>query len=336
MKPVTILGAGTWGIALAIALANAGRQVTVWSAIPEELDALKQNRTHPRLPGGVIPDSVCFEGDPARAVRGAELIVFAVPSPFVRTTARTIKPYLTDGQLLADAAKGLEEGSLFTMTEVVRSEIADTCPHSPVVALSGPTHAEEVAVGLPTAIVAACEDEGAARRVQDVFMSPVFRVYVNCDVRGVELAGALKNVMALGAGIAQGLGFGDNTNAAIITRGIAEMSRLGLAMGCRRETFSGLAGIGDLIVTCTSRHSRNNRAGRLIGAGMSPRDAVREVGMVVEGMNTLPAALALSARYGVELPIIEAVGRVVDGTLSPRDAVDRLMGRPKRTENEPE
>jgi glycerol-3-phosphate dehydrogenase (NAD(P)+) len=332
MRKICVLGAGTWGIALAQALAGDGHAVTVWSTFPKELEQLEQTHAHTNLPGVTLRDTIQYEADIKKACRAKDLLLFAVPSPYLRSTVERAKPYIKDGQLIADAAKGIEDKTLMTMTEVIRDVLCDTAPHSPVVALSGPTHAEEVATGLPTAIVSACENLEAAKEVQDIFMSLQFRVYVNPDCRGVELCGAMKNIIALAAGIAQGLGYGDNTRAAIITRGIAEMSRLGTAMGCQIETFSGLAGLGDLVVTCTSAHSRNNTAGNLIAQGYSLDEAIKKVGMVVEGVNALPAVLDLASRYGVELPIIGAVNRVLYHGAKPEDAVNALMGRAKRAE----
>lgn len=332
MKKISILGAGTWGIALAQALAVGGHEVTVWSALPEELETLKKNHAHPKLPGITLSDALQYEVEMKRACRNKDLLLFAVPSVYLRATVEKAKPYIRDGQLIADAAKGIEPKTLMTMTDVIYDVLSDTAPHSSVVALSGPTHAEEVAAGLPTAIVSACHDLEAAREVQDIFMSPQFRVYVNHDSRGVELCGALKNIIALASGIAHGLGFGDNTRAAIITRGVAEMARLGAAMGCQMETFSGLAGIGDLVVTCTSAHSRNNTAGTLIGQGYSLEEAVAKVGMVVEGVNALKSALEMAERYGVELPIINAVYLILYKGVKPADAVNALMGRAKKAE----
>ncbi len=332
MKKIAVFGAGTWGMALAQALVGDGHEVTVWSALPEELVTLSRTRTHVHLPGFTLSDKLIYEADIARACCERDLLLFAVPSPYLRTTVQNAKPYIKNGQLIADVAKGIEPGTLMTMTEVIADVLKDTAPDARIVALSGPTHAEEVVAGLPTAIVSACGDLDAARQVQDIFMSLQFRVYVNHDARGVELCGALKNVIALAAGMSHGLGFGDNSRAAIITRGIAEISRLGDAMGCCHETFMGLAGIGDLIVTCMSDHSRNNQVGTLIGQGVPLDEAIRRVGMVVEGVNALPAALALAKKYGVELPIISAVSLILSGRVSPADAVNALMGRAKREE----
>ncbi len=332
MKKIAVFGAGTWGMALAQALVGDGHDVTVWSALPEELVSLARTRIHPNLPGVTLSDKLTYEADIARACYGRDLLLFAVPSVYLRTTVENAKPYIHGNQLIVDVAKGIESGTLMTMTEVIADVLKDSAPEARIVVLSGPTHAEEVVAGLPTAIVSACENIEAAREVQDIFMSLQFRVYVNHDARGVELCGALKNVIALAAGISHGLGFGDNSRAAIITRGIAEISRLGMAMGCHPETFMGLAGIGDLIVTCTSEHSRNNQVGTMIGHGVPLDEAIRSVGMVVEGVNALPAALALSEKYGIELPIISAIDMILSGRVSPLDAVNALMGRAKKEE----
>ena len=332
MKTICVLGAGTWGMALAEALAGDGHAVTVWSAIPEELVRLDKTHTHPFLPDVKLNENIAYEADIAKAVPGHDLLLFAVPSVYLRSTVEKAKPYIPAGQLIVSVAKGIEEKTLMTMTEVIEDVIGDDISGVRVVVLSGPTHAEEVAAGLPTAIVSACRDLDAAREVQNIFMSLQFRVYVNADAKGVELCGALKNVIALASGISHGMGFGDNTRAAIITRGMAEISRLGQAMGCVPDTFFGLAGIGDLVVTCMSVHSRNNTCGVLIGQGVSLDEAIKRVGMVVEGVNTLPAALRLSEKYGVELPIISIVDKVLYHGMSPETAVNTLMGRAKKAE----
>ncbi len=332
MKKIAVFGAGTWGIALAQALVGDGHDVTVWSALPEELVQLSSTHVHKNLPGVTISDKLTYEADIQAACMERDLLLFAVPSPYLRATVTAAKPYIRNGQLIADVAKGIEPETLMTMTEIIHDVLKDSAPDARIVALSGPTHAEEVVAGLPTAIVAACEDMDAAREVQDIFMSLQFRVYVNPDAKGVELCGALKNIIALAAGISSGLGFGDNSLAAIITRGIAEISRLGDAMGCHHETFMGLAGIGDLIVTCTSAQSRNNQVGRKIGKGVPLDEAIKSVGMVVEGVNALPAAMALAKKYQVELPIITAVHYILSGKVSPVDAVNALMGRSKKAE----
>ena len=330
MYKIGVLGAGTWGIALARMLCNNAHAVTVWSAIEEEVDALCATRRHPNLPGMVIPDAIVFTKDIATVCRDQDVLLFAVPSPFVRSTANKAAPYIRDGQVIVDVAKGIEADTFFTMTQIIADELKN--PTVKLVALSGPTHAEEVAKDLPTTIVSACEDPKTAEYVQNVFWGTCLRVYTNEDVLGVELCGALKNVIALAAGVAVGLGLGDNTKAALITRGIAEIARLGTAMGCDEHTFGGLAGIGDLIVTATSVHSRNNRCGMLLGQGVSVQDAVKQVGMVVEGLNALPAAIRLKERYGVDMPIVEAVDAIVNQGVAPADAVRLLMDRDKKPE----
>ena len=330
MKTIGVLGAGTWGMALARMLAVSGHQVTVWSAIEKEIQDLSASRQHPNLPGMVIPESILFTGDIQQVCGQKDVLLFAVPSVFVRATARKAAPYIPDGQILVDVAKGVEADTLFTMTQVIGDELKN--PTVKLVALSGPTHAEEVAKDLPTTIVSACEDLDAARQVQDIFSNTCMRVYTNDDVKGVELCGALKNVIALAAGIAAGLGYGDNTKAALITRGMAEIARLGMAMGCKEQTFGGLAGIGDLIVTATSMHSRNNRCGMLLGQGKTPEEATKQVGMVVEGLNALPAAMRLKEEYQVEMPIVEAIDALISGAITPKDTVRMLMDRDQKHE----
>ena len=330
MKRIGVLGAGTWGMALARMLANNGHSVTVWSAVEQEIDEFSTTRRHPNLPGMVIPDAIAFTKDIAEACRGKEILLFSVPSPFVRSTARKAAPYVTGEQIIVDVAKGIEADTLFTMTQIIEDELKN--PAVPLVALSGPTHAEEVARDLPTTIVSACKDETAARLVQEVFSNNCMRVYINDDVIGVELCGAMKNIIALASGIAVGLGCGDNARAALITRGIVEIARLGTAMGCKEQTFGGLAGIGDLIVTATSMHSRNNRCGMLLGQGVAPADAVQQVGMVVEGINALPAAMRLMEMYHVEMPIVETVNAIVSGSAAAADAVHMLMSRDQKPE----
>lgn len=330
MKKIGVLGAGTWGMALARMLCNSGNAVTVWSAIEREVKEFSETRRHPNLPGMVIPDGIAFTADVEEVCRGKEILLFAVPSPFVRSTARKVAPFLKDAQIIVDVAKGIEADTLCTMTQIIADEIKN--PKVALVALSGPTHAEEVAKDLPTTIVSACEDMQAAKQVQEVFSNTCMRVYTNDDVVGVELCGAMKNIIALASGVAVGLGYGDNTRAALITRGMAEIARLGMAMGCKEQTFGGLAGIGDLIVTATSAHSRNNRCGMLIGQGVAPEEAVKQVGMVVEGINALPAAMRLADMYHVEMPIVEAVDAVVSKGAVPKDVVAMLMGRDKKPE----
>ena len=332
MTKIAVFGAGTWGIALARLLAVNGRDVTVWSAIPAELKSLSTTRRHPNLPGMELPSAMHYTADIAEACTGRDILLFAVPSPFVRSTAKKAAKYIPDGQLIVDVAKGVEDKTLMTMSEIIEDELARAKRTARVVALSGPTHAEEVARDMPTLIVAASEDEAAAKAVQKAFTAPSFRVYTNTDRRGVELGGAVKNVIALAVGIAMGLDYGDNAKAALITRGNAELARLGVAMGCKAETFAGLSGMGDLIVTCTSMHSRNLHAGMLIGRGKDVETAKKEVGQVVEGINALPAACKLAKKYKVEMPIVNAVDDILSGRLAARDALATMMGRQLKQE----
>lgn len=334
MAKIGVLGAGTWGMALARMLSLSGHTVTVWSALPKEVEEYAKTRVHPNLPGMVIPDEIVFTDNMELLCKEKDILLFAVPSVFVRSTAAKAMPYVTEGQVIVDVAKGIEPDSLFTMTEIIGDEMkkAGKAGQAPLVALSGPTHAEEVAKDLPTTIVSACEDIQVAEKVQDIFMNTCMRVYTNTDVKGVELCGAMKNVVALAAGISVGLGYGDNAKAALITRGMAEIIRLGKAMGCEERTFGGLAGIGDLIVTATSMHSRNNRCGMLIGQGIPVPEAVKQVGMVVEGINAIPAAIQLAEKYSVDMPIIAAADAIVNHGADPREVVLNLMGRNKKFE----
>ena len=335
MKKIAVLGAGTWGLALARLLFNNGHDMIVWSWSKEEVDLLKKTGNHPKLPKMKIPKGLEFTSDLEEAARDRDIFVMAVPSVGVRSTARSLSPFIRDGHIIVDVAKGIEKETHFTMTEIIRDELDKNCPDKKVslVALSGPTHAEEVSIDMPTAIVSASEDAQVAKTVQDVFMSENFRVYTNSDVKGVELCGALKNIIALASGISTGLGYGDNARAALITRGMAEIRRLGSAAGCEPETFMGLAGIGDLIVTATSQHSRNNNCGFLIGQGLTPKQAVDEVGMVVEGINAIPAAMELSKMYDIEIPICEAVNNVIFNNADPAETVRELMTRDKKSED---
>lgn len=320
---IGVIGAGTWGMALARSLCMCGHSVVVWSALPAEIDQLNRDRKQVNLPYMVIPDEVVFTKNVAEACDSKDILLFAVPSTFVRSTARTVAPHVPQGQIIVDVAKGIEADTHAFLSEVILSEI----PGASVVVLSGPTHAEEVAKDLPTTIVAAHADHEIAQTVQKAFTSPYLRVFTNTDVRGIELCGALKNIIALAAGISDGLGYGDNIKAALITRGLAEIKRLGEKMGCSHETIYGLTGMGDLIVTATSKHSRNNRCGNLLGQGLSVTEAVTQVGMVVEGINALPAALSLSAQYGVNVPIIFGVDKIVNQGIPAKDVAKDLLER---------
>ena len=330
---IAVLGAGTWGIALARVLSLNGSEVTVWSKFPEEAKALDRTREAPHLPGVRIPDVIRFTADPKEAAEEADYLLMAVPSVYVRETAALFCRVSGENAIWINASKGIESDTLMTLTEVIEDECRRMGKAGcRTVAISGPTHAEEVARDLPTLIVAACENLETAQAVQALFEGSCIRPYTNQDKRGVQICGALKNVEALAAGIAKGLGYGDNTTAAMITRGMEEIRRLGLAMGCDEHTFFGLAGIGDLIVTATSLHSRNNKAGMLIGQGKKPEEALREVGMVVEGVNALPAAVRLCEKYRMEMPLISAVRSVIDGGADPKEIVQDLMNRKLKQE----
>ncbi|MBR3150224.1 MAG: NAD(P)-dependent glycerol-3-phosphate dehydrogenase [Eubacterium sp.] len=334
MANIGVLGAGTWGIALAKMLSQNGHNVTVWSALQKELDVLSSTHKHPNLSGVIIPDKIRYTSSIEQVCKDKELVMFSVASPYVRSTAAKAAPFLSQNQVIVDVAKGIEAETLMTMSAIIEDELKKAQPNGlfKIVALSGPTHAEEVARDLPTAIVSSSKDEGAAKYVQEIFMNTCMRVYTNSDMFGVELCGALKNIMALAAGVSSGLGFGDNAKAALITRGMAEITRLGLAMGCQEQTFLGLAGIGDLIVTATSMHSRNNRCGYRIGQGIPVEQAVHEVGMVVEGINAIPAAKKLAKEYKVEMPIVEMADAVISSKVTPKEAVHQLMTRRKKSE----
>ncbi len=327
---ISVLGAGSWGIALTVLLAHNGHKVSVWSIDEDEIKMLKEHREHvTKLPGIKIDESVTFTTDAEESVKDAEIIVMSVPSPFVRNTAKTIAPYV-DKPIIVNVSKGIEEDTLMVLTDVILSEI----PGAKMGVLSGPSHAEEVGKLLPTTIVAGATDKETALLIQDTFMCDVFRVYTSPDVIGIELGGALKNVIALAAGVADGLGCGDNAMAAIITRGISEITRLGVAMGGRSETFAGLSGIGDLIVTCASKHSRNRRAGVLMGQGKSYKEAMEEVHMVVEGVYSAKAAFSLSKKYGIEMPLIEMVNRVLFEDLDTTEAMNQLLTRTRTSESQ--
>ena len=329
MSKIGVIGSGTWGTALAVLLTGNGHEVELWSAVPAEVEALTATRRHPNLGDTPIPEKIRVTGDLEQAMKDKELLVLSVPSVYVRETAHRMAPFLKEGQVITNVAKGIEDTTLKNLSEIIEEEL----PAARVTVLSGPSHAEEVSRGLPTTCVAGAHRRQDAELVQNLFMSPVFRVYTSPDMLGIELGGALKNVIALAAGIADGLGFGDNTKAALITRGIAEITRLGTAMGGSPETFSGLTGIGDLIVTCASMHSRNRRAGILIGKGYTMDEAMKEVKMVVEGVYSARAARALSKKYQVSMPIVEQVNEVLFDGKPAKDALYDLMLRDRRAEN---
>lgn len=327
---IAIIGSGSWGCAAAILLAKKGYSVYLWSWQQEETDRLNRDRENKLvLPGKTFPDNIICSHNMEECVKDADLIVTVVPSPATRSTAKQIAPFLKDGQILVNLSKGLEDSTLLTLSEVYREEI----PKANIAVMSGPSHAEEVSAFLPTTNVVATKDTKTAEYIQNIFMTEYFRVYTSEDILGVELGGALKNVIALCAGISDGIGYGDNTRAALITRGLAEIQRLGVKMGAKSETFCGLSGIGDLIVTCTSRHSRNHKAGELLGKGYTLNDALAEVQMVVEGVNATRAAYNLSKKYNVSMPIIEQAYSVLFCGKNPKSAVLELMTRSKASEH---
>ena len=329
MAKISVLGSGSWGLALALLLHNNGHEVLLWSARPENARKLREKRENPdRLPGVRLPDEIDVLTDMERALKDVDVTVLAVASPYIRSTAHKMAPFVCKDQKIVNVAKGIEEKTLKTLSEVIEEEI----PQGNVAVLSGPSHAEEVGRGLPTTCVISAHSQETAEYLQSIFMSPVFRVYTTPDILGVELGGALKNVIALAAGTADGLGYGDNTKAALITRGITEIGRLGKKMGAQMETFYGLSGIGDLIVTCASKNSRNRKAGYLIGQGYTMEEAMKEVQMVVEGVYSARAARELAEKYEVEMPIITEVNRVLFEGKSAAEAVMDLMLRDKKVE----
>lgn len=330
-KKIAVIGAGSWGTALAISLAESGHAVSLWTRRQEHAEAMKADGENKKyLPGIAFPETLTVADTMEAAIVGAELVMFSTPAQGFRGVLDQAKPHLTKDMVLVNVAKGIEQKSLKRLSEIAEEAI----PGVKYVVLSGPSHAEEVGRLMPTTIVAAAEDLELAEFVQDIFMTEALRIYTNTDVVGVELGGALKNIIALGAGVSDGMGFGDNAKAALMTRGMTEMSRLGVALGAKEETFAGLTGMGDLIVTCTSMHSRNRRCGIMIGEGMTPQDAVAHVGMVVEGMFTAEAAYELAKKVGVEMPITEAIYGVINGTVNAREAVIALMTRQRKHEKE--
>ena len=330
MANVGVIGAGSWGTALSVLLADNGHHVTIWSIDEKEVEMLDKKREHlTKLPGVKLSNGMTITGDLESAVKGKDFLVLAVPSPFTRATAKKMSAYVGKGQIIVDVAKGIEESTLLTLSAQIEEEI----PQADVAVLSGPSHAEEVGRKLPTTCVIGAKTKKTAEYLQSAFINKVFRVYTSPDILGIELGGSLKNVIALAAGIADGLGYGDNTKAALITRGIAEIARLGVKMGGKIETFTGLTGIGDLIVTCASVHSRNRKAGYLIGQGRSMQEAMDEVQMVVEGVYSAKAAAKLAKKYDVPMPIVEEVNKVLFEGKSPAEAVDDLMLRESRSEH---
>ncbi len=329
MSNIFILGSGSFGLAIAnIACSIETNNVTVWSAFKDEIDTLNQYREHKqKLPGIKISEKVNFTCDISKA-SCADIILFGIPSSFVRSVAKQVKPYTDNCKCIVNTGKGFDESTLDVLSITIAREI----PSKPIVVLSGPSHAEEVAIGIPTAVVVASADPKAAELVQNTFSAPTFRIYTGVDPIGCELGGALKNIIALASGVCDGLGCGDNTRAALMTRGMSEISRLGVAMGAKSETFAGLTGLGDLIVTCTSMHSRNRRAGILIGQGVSPQEAIAQIG-TVEGYYCCKAAHKIAEKYSVEMPISEGLYSVLFENANANDIISKLMARPKKKES---
>ena len=322
MAKIGVIGAGSWGTALSRLLANNGHDVIMWSIIEAEVKMLQEKHEHvDKLPGVKLPESMEFTTDLKKAIEGKDLLVLAVPSSFTRSTAKSMRVFVAEGQIIVNVAKGIEEHTLMTLSQIIEQEI----PQADVAVLSGPSHAEEVGKDMPTTCVVGAKTKQTAEYIQNIFMNNAyFRVYTSPDILGIEVGAALKNVVALAAGIADGLGCGDNTKAALITRGIAEISRLGVAMGGKPETFTGLSGIGDLIVTCASMHSRNRRAGILMGQGKTMEEAMAEVKMVVEGVYSAKAARELSRKYKIDMPIIEEVNEILFENKPAKEAMREL------------
>lgn len=330
-KKIAVMAAGSWGTALAVSLSHAGHRVCMWDRKAELIKEMQEHRQNIKyLPDVPFEDTLQVTEVMEEAIRDADVVLFSVPAQHFRSVLSRARPYLTPDMVLVNVAKGIEQKTLMRMSQVAEEYV----PQAKYVVLSGPSHAEEVGRLMPTTVVCASKDLALAEYVQDVFMTEALRIYTNTDVIGVELGGALKNIIALGAGISDGMGFGDNAKAALMTRGMTEMSRLGVALGAKEETFAGLTGMGDLIVTCTSMHSRNRRCGILIGQGAAPEEATQKVGMVVEGMYTAEAAYQLAQKAEVEMPITEAIYGIINGTVDARQAVKALMTRQRKHEKE--
>lgn len=329
MAKFTVIGMGGFGLALAVMLDNNGHSVNVWSAFESEIEDIKRDgENKKKLPGVKIKDSITLTSD-ISTVSDSDVVIFGVPTGFVRSVAKQAAPFITENTVILNTSKGLEDKTFKRMSEVLHEEL----PNSPIVILTGPSHAEEVGIGMPTTVVVASDNSKYSDYIQSIMSNIALRIYINDDVVGSELGGSLKNIIALCAGICDGMGFGDNTKAALMTRGITEIARLGVKMGGKRDTFAGLSGIGDLIVTCTSMHSRNRRAGILIGQGVSPDEAVKQIG-TVEGYTCTKVAYELSRSVGVVMPITEQCYNVLFNGLDPKTALKNLMGRPKGHETE--
>ena len=331
-KNIGVIGAGSWGCALAMHLAKLGHDVTLWAFLEEEVKSMNETRKHINLPEATIPDSIVITNDVEETCKDKDIILVVVPSNFMRQNIEMIKPYVKDNQIIMNASKGIEEGTLCTMTDIIK----DVLPNNVCATLSGPSHAEEVSRNIMTTITIATADEQVAKMLQETFSSETFRVYINPDLTGVELGGSLKNIIALAAGIADGMGQGDNAKAALITRGLVEIARIGVAMGSDLRTFYGLSGLGDLIVTCNSMHSRNRRCGILLGQGKTLAEAMDEVKMVVEGVNSAKTGLELAKKYNISAPIIESINKILfEDSDARKEAID-LMTRTSKAEFEAE
>ena len=331
MAKISVIGSGGWGIALTILLHKNGHDLTIWSFDKKEAEELKKTRQNKtKLPNILLPEDIKVTNDLKETVDDKDILILAVPSKAIRSVSKSLKNIIKDNQIIVNVAKGLEENTLETMTDIIEEELKDKNPK--VAVLSGPSHAEEVGRGIPTTCVVSAHNKELTLYLQNIFMNPSFRVYTSPDMLGVEIGGALKNVIALAAGIADGLNYGDNTKAALITRGIKEISSLGVAMGGEQSTFYGLTGLGDLIVTCASMHSRNRRAGILLGQGKTLDEAIKEVNMVVEGVYSAKSALMAAKKYNVEIPIIEQVNAVLFENKNAAEAVNELMIRDKKLE----
>lgn len=329
MSKIAIIGSGSWGSALSIYLGNKGEDIKIWSFSEDEKNLINNEHKCKFLPEAKIPENVKATNDYKEAVDGAEIILHVTPSKFVRSTIKGYKDFVKPDQMIIMCAKGFESESLKTLDEVIEEEL----PNNKYGVLSGPSHAEEVSIGIPTALVIASKDEEVKNKVSEIFKSNLLRIYTSSDVKGVELGGALKNIIAFCAGISVGLNLGDNTFAALATRGLVEIVRLGTALGAKEKTFYGLTGLGDLIVTCGSQHSRNRRAGEMIGKGYSIDEARKQIGMVIESVDNIDVAYQLSKKYNIEMPIVNAVYDVLYNNLNPREAVDMLMNRELKSED---
>ena len=331
MAKISVIGSGGWGIALAILLHKNGHNLTIWSFDKKEAEELKTTRENKtKLPNILLPEDIKVTDDLKEAVNDKDILILAAPSKAIRSVSKSLKNIIKDNQIIVNVAKGLEEDTLKTMTDIIEEELKGKNPQ--VAVLSGPSHAEEVGKGIPTTCVVSAHNKELTLYLQNIFMNPSFRVYTSPDMLGIEIGGALKNVIALAAGIADGLNYGDNTKAALITRGIKEIASLGVAMGGEQSTFYGLTGLGDLIVTCASMHSRNRRAGILLGQGKTLDEAIKEVNMVVEGVYSAKSALMAAKKYNVEIPIIEQVNAVLFENKNAAEAVNELMIRDKKLE----